>query len=136
MQWGNAFVVVYSVCDRHTFQNVHKQIKYIQNIKSPSAVPIALIGNKVDLEHRRDVQTDEGKDLAEEYGCYFFEVSAADGYNQVRDAFVTLLKEIYEVRKSKMNIKRRRSSVTRNMANKVMQAMFGSPRRSRKVSLP
>ena len=125
------------MCDRQTFQNVHKQIKYIQTSKSPSAVPIAIIGNKIDLEHRRDVKTEEGKDLAEENGCYFFEVSAADGYNQVRDAFVTLLKDIYEFRKSKMiNIKRRRSSVTRNMANKVMQAMFGSPRRSRKVSLP
>ncbi|XP_022111959.1 ras-related and estrogen-regulated growth inhibitor-like [Acanthaster planci] len=136
LRWANAFVIVYSVCNRTTFKDVETQVKHIQMTKSPCSVPIVIIGNKADLEHRREVMLDEGRDLAEEYGCYFFEVSAADGYTEVREAFLALLKEVYEATKNKLQVKRRRSSVTRNVANKVMQAMFGSPRRSRKISLP
>ncbi|XP_071476933.1 ras-related and estrogen-regulated growth inhibitor-like [Diadema setosum] len=136
VRWGNAFVITYSVCNRDTFRPVEAQIRWLQRCKAPCSVPIAIVGNMVDLEHRREVNPEEGRDLAEEYGCHFFEVSAAEGSAEVREAFLTVLRELHEAKKTKTQIKRRRSSVTRNVANKVMQAVFGSPRRSRKISLP
>ena len=137
IRWGNAFVLTYSVCNRDTFRPIEGQIRYLQRCKAPCSVPITIVANMVDLEHRREVNLEEGRDLAEEYGCHFFEVSAAEGSMDVREAFLTILRELHESKKTSVQIKRRRSSVTRNVANKVMQAVFGgSPRRSRKISLP
>nr|XP_054774499.1 ras-related and estrogen-regulated growth inhibitor-like [Lytechinus pictus] len=136
IRWGNGFVLAYSVCNRETFRPIEGQIRHLQRCKSPCSVPIAIVANMVDLEHRREVNPEEGRDLAEEYGCHFFEVSAAEGSMDVREAFLTILRELHESKKTNLQMKRRRSSVTRNVANKVMQAVFGSPRRSRKISLP
>lgn len=136
IRWGNGFVLAYSVCNRDTFRPIEGQIRYLQRCKSPCSVPIAIVANMIDLEHRREVNPEEGRDLADEYGCHFFEVSAAEGSMDIREAFLTILRELHESKKTNLQMKRRRSSVTRNVANKVMQAVFGSPRRSRKISLP
>ena len=42
---------------------------------------IMLIGNKCDLEHRRQVSPDEGKKFAEENGLMFLETSAKTAHN-------------------------------------------------------
>uniref|UniRef100_A0A452HM70 RAP2A, member of RAS oncogene family n=1 Tax=Gopherus agassizii TaxID=38772 RepID=A0A452HM70_9SAUR len=39
-------------------------------------VPVILVGNKVDLESEREVSSNEGRALAEEWGCPFMETSA------------------------------------------------------------
>ena len=76
---------------------------------SPHEVPIALIGNKIDMEEYREVEREEGREKAEEYGALFFETSAktGEGVKQsferlgelilaVRDGFNTELKETNE----------------------------------------
>ena len=41
-----------------------------------------LVGNKCDLQHKRKITTDEGKELARQYGIQFFlETSAKDTLN-------------------------------------------------------
>ena len=40
-----------------------------------------LIGNKCDLEHRRQVSPEEGKKFAEEHGLMFLETSAKTAHN-------------------------------------------------------
>ena len=54
-----------------------------------------IIGNKSDLSQTREVETSEGQTLAEKNGAFFFETSALDGSN-VEEAFMTLLKKIYD----------------------------------------
>jgi GTPase SAR1 family protein len=39
-------------------------------------VPCVLVGNKQDLKESRQVEFDDGKALAEQWGCPFFETSA------------------------------------------------------------
>ena len=54
-----------------------------------------LVGNKVDLsESRREVETEEGKSLAEEEGLLFIETSALDATN-IDTAFNTLIGDNY-----------------------------------------
>uniref|UniRef100_A0A8C4J6I0 RAP2A, member of RAS oncogene family n=1 Tax=Dromaius novaehollandiae TaxID=8790 RepID=A0A8C4J6I0_DRONO len=43
---------------------------------SHGKVPVILVGNKVDLESEREVSSNEGRALAEEWGCPFMETSA------------------------------------------------------------
>lgn len=56
---------------------------------------IMLIGNKSDLESRREVKKEEGEAFAREHGLVFMETSARTAAN-VEEAFINTAKEIYE----------------------------------------
>ena len=73
---------------RPSFDHV---IGWMRDIKTraPPDCDIVLCGNKADLEADRVVTTDEGMQLAEEYGVQFFETSALTGSN-VENMFINL----------------------------------------------
>lgn len=52
-----------------------------------------LVGNKADLESKRQVTFEEGKELADSLGIKFIETSALNSSN-VETAFITLATEI------------------------------------------
>lgn len=63
-------------------------------MRASEDVPVILVANKVDLEATmRSVETREGEDLAEKFGCPFYETSAAHR-RHVDDVFHTLVREI------------------------------------------
>ena len=65
---------------------------------------ICLIGNKIDLEEKREVSYEEGKNFAEENNLLFFETSAKDG-NNIQEIFLesaTLLVDRIENREIKL----------------------------------
>ena len=51
---------------------------------------ICLIGNKIDLENKREVSYEEGKNFAEENELLFFETSAKEG-NNIQEIFFKVL---------------------------------------------
>jgi len=52
-----------------------------------------IIGNKIDLEDKREVSTEEGENFAKEVGIPFMETSAKTAYN-VEAAFTKTAEEI------------------------------------------
>ena len=58
-------------------------------------IEIMLVGNKSDLDHLRQVQTDEAKSFAKAKGIAFIETSAKDS-NNVEWAFKNILTQIYQ----------------------------------------
>ena len=56
---------------------------------------IMLIGNKADLDNRRQVSTEEGERFARENGLIFLETSAKTSFN-VEQAFLQTSQMIYD----------------------------------------
>ena len=56
---------------------------------------IMLIGNKSDLDSKRQVSAEEGANFAREHGLIFLETSAKTAAN-VEEAFVNSAREIYK----------------------------------------
>ncbi|EDW33330.1 GL19979 [Drosophila persimilis] len=93
MRCGEGFIICYSVTDRHSFQEASEYRKLITRVRLSEEIPLVLIANKVDLESQRRVTTEEGKNLANQFGCPFFETSAALRH-YIDEAFYTLVREI------------------------------------------
>ena len=85
-------LVVYDISSRDSFNNVSTWIDDCKN-QSPKTIFMVLVGNKSDLNDRRQVNTEEGQELAEKYGMLFFETSAKSGEN-VEEVFVKSADEI------------------------------------------
>ncbi|KFB42461.1 hypothetical protein ZHAS_00010168 [Anopheles sinensis] len=79
---------------------------YIRKAKEELAgdTPVALVGNKVDMVHLRQVSTEEGEILAKDLECKFFEISTAEHVYQVVKAFLELCRDVLTAkRKSKQS---------------------------------
>lgn len=73
---GQGFVVVYSITCHQTFQDIKNMKEQIIRVKGTDRVPIVLVGNKVDLEHLREVSKAEGIAIAQQWNTPFLESSA------------------------------------------------------------
>ena len=85
-------LVVYDISSRDSFNNVTSWIEDCKN-QSPKTIFMVLVGNKCDLEDKRQVSYEEGKELADKNELLFFESSAKDGIN-VEEIFVNSANEI------------------------------------------
>ena len=88
---SDGFIIVYDITDKKTFNNVANWITQIKESASEN-VKSVLLGNKSDLDQLRQVETIDGKNLADNYHFKFYETSAQKGYN-INKVFVDLVKE-------------------------------------------
>ena len=74
---------MFDCTDRRSFTNVSSWMKQIDTHASKDVIKV-IVANKTDLDDR-DVSSMEGRELAAEYGCDYFETSAktGEGVNQV-----------------------------------------------------
>ncbi|KAL9642188.1 hypothetical protein ABK040_007190 [Willaertia magna] len=93
MRTGQAFILVYSITDPSSFEDLLTIHEQLLRSKDADEVPIVLVGNKCDLEEERAVSKEEGKSMAEKFGehCKFVEASAKECIN-VEEIFTSLVK--------------------------------------------
>ena len=84
--------LVYEITNRKSFENISNWIKECKSNASENVL-IVLIGNKCDLNEKRQVTTEEGENLAKKYKISFYETSAKTGKN-VQEAFTEFLKNL------------------------------------------
>jgi Ras-related protein Rab-6A len=76
---GSSLVfVVYDISNKKSFNNVNSWVNFVNNIENSN---IVIVGNKIDLENKREVTYEEGKKYCEENNFDFFEVSAKNDIN-------------------------------------------------------
>ena len=92
-------IVVYDICRKVSFDNIDKWIDDFKSKADEDAV-ILIIGNKSDLQDKREVNTEEVKLKAEKNKMAFMETSAKNNEN-VSKAFLQLFKEIIKIYKEK-----------------------------------
>jgi small GTP-binding protein len=88
-------IIVYTVTDRTTFENVDLWYKELRTHANPN-VKVFLIGNKIDLIDQRRIQTEEGQRYADQYKLNkFIEASAKSGFN-AKNIFIEAAKLLYD----------------------------------------
>lgn len=99
LSWAHGLAVVYSITSRPSFDTARSYLEALvaKLRSSDKEMPIALVGNKQDLERYRTVSKLAGEELAAEFESSFYETSAADDLGSVQRVFHDLLREISRV---------------------------------------
>ena len=88
-------MLIYSIDSRESFNNIIKWLKEIKLQSNPD-IKVVLIGNKADLENKRQVTIEEGNKFKEENEILFFqEASAKSGIN-AKEIFHEAAKILYD----------------------------------------
>ena len=90
---GQGFILVYSLVNQQSFQDIKPMRDQIIRVKRYERVPMILVGNKVDLEGEREVSSVEGKALAEDWNCPFIETSAKNK-SSVDELFAEIVRQM------------------------------------------
>ena len=73
-------VVVYDVTSQKSFQQTRKWVDDVRGERGNDVI-IVLVGNKTDLQEKREVTAQQGEEEAKKLGCMFVETSAKVGHN-------------------------------------------------------
>ncbi|XP_071707711.1 ras-related protein RABA6a-like [Rutidosis leptorrhynchoides] len=88
-------MLVYDITRQETFKNLKKWLHELREFGNREMV-IVLIGNKSDLCDSREVDVEDGQNLAQLENLCFMETSAKENLN-VEDAFLQMITKIYEI---------------------------------------
>ena len=82
-------LLIYDITARKSFEKIPMWLTKLQESSNDDLV-IMLVGNKTDLEDKREIPIDEGQKYAQKNGLAFIETSAFDG-NNVDLTFTTII---------------------------------------------
>ncbi|XP_063152888.1 GTP-binding protein REM 1 [Candoia aspera] len=137
MQVGNAYVIVYSITDRGSFESASELRIQLRRTRQAENIPIILVGNKSDLVRSREVSVEEGRACAVVFDCKFIETSAALQHN-VTELFegvvrqIRLRKDSKEANERRMSLYKRKESLTKKVRRFLDQL---AARNNKKVAL-
>ena len=86
-------LLVYDITNRRSFNNLEYWLAEVRrfSVCKDHKHPILLIGTKVDLQERRRVSVDEGREFADAHGLFFVETNALNPttLDNVMDTYLT-----------------------------------------------
>lgn len=98
MRKGDGFVIVFSVTDRQSFEQIARFHKQILRAKDRDEYPMIVLANKIDLDQQRVISVEEATRFARRLGdVRVMEASAKVRFN-VDQAFHDLVRQIKQFR--------------------------------------
>ena len=88
---ANGVLLIYDICSRKTFERVEFWLKELKENNRIDELFICLVGNKNDLEDKREISIEEGEKYANDNNILFLEVSAKSGKGII-DLFKKVIK--------------------------------------------
>ncbi|XP_002154751.2 ras-like protein RAS2 isoform X1 [Hydra vulgaris] len=112
MRTGEGFLLVFSVTDRSSFDEIPRFHTQILRVKDIEEFPMILVGNKSDLENERTVSTAEAQELGRKLKVSYLESSAKQRIN-VDAAFHDLVRAIRNANKASVEPLRKKEKSRR-----------------------
>ena len=88
---ANGVLFVYDITNQESFSNIKNWIKDLQNVGND--IKGVIIGNKIDLEQKRDVKKQDLEEIGKKYSMPILETSAKQSIN-VNEGFELLVNEL------------------------------------------
>ena len=76
---ANGVLLIYDICCKKSFERVEFWLKELKENNRIDELYIYLVGNKVDMEDKREISTEKGEQYAKDNNINFIEVSAKTG---------------------------------------------------------
>ena len=102
---AHGILLIYDVTDKDSFRNLANWLIEIEKNANKNVLKV-VIGNKTDLENRRVITYNQGKEFADTHGLKFLETSAKKNLN-VNEAFETLGRELMAAAGDKKIVKQK-----------------------------
>jgi len=90
---GMGFILVFSIISKVSFTEITDLREQILRVKETDDVPIVVVGNKIDLEEKRQIPRKEAETLCRGFHCEYLETSAKTNTN-VELVFQTIVRLI------------------------------------------
>ena len=91
---AHAIIILYDITEQSSFDHINNWMIEIDKFAKQGVLRI-IVGNKKDLESKRQVSTKDAESLADKYGIKFMEVSAKDNTN-IEALFLDIVKRLLE----------------------------------------
>ena len=104
---AHGILLIYDVTDKDSFKNLSNWLIEIEKNASKNVLKL-LIGNKTDLEDKRVITYNQGKEFADSYGLKYIETSAKKNLN-VNEAFETLGRELMQHSEDKKIVRQKQN---------------------------
>ncbi|KAL0488303.1 Ras-related protein Rap [Acrasis kona] len=101
MRNADGFVMVFSIIDRKTFEEINEFYDQILRVKDADKWPMVIIGNKCDLESERAVSKEDAMKLAASCGRMPYLEASAKARKNVDEVFYELVREVRKQKKPK-----------------------------------
>uniref|UniRef100_A0A663DSF5 small monomeric GTPase n=1 Tax=Aquila chrysaetos chrysaetos TaxID=223781 RepID=A0A663DSF5_AQUCH len=118
-------MLVYDITNEKSFDNIKNWIRNIEEHAS-SDVERMILGNKCDMNEKRQVSKEKGEKLAIDYGIKFLETSAKSSIN-VEEAFFTLARDIMTKLNRKMNDSSSSGAGSQSLRNNTTKLLLRAP---------
>ena len=76
---ANGVLLIYDICNKKSFERVEFWLKELKENNKIDELYICLVGNKIDMEDKREISTEKGEQYAKDNNISFLEVSAKSG---------------------------------------------------------
>ncbi|KYR02250.1 Ras GTPase [Tieghemostelium lacteum] len=113
---ANAFILVYSITSRVSFQEVENIKALITQVKDTplSNIPVVLLGNKCDLESHRSIQADEAQALCKKWGVKEFMETSAKSDMNIHNVFESIMRQ---AKTMKLDTKTKKKSLVKKLVS-------------------